>query len=111
MVQLRGQMSFGAGNGMARRLDDAGEYDVLLLDLTRVPFVNTSVAIALEGVIKRGHSHRKKVTLVGLRGPVARILAKLGIFQQLGPGGRFRSRARALAYSASLLADAGTHTV
>ena len=103
LYHLSGPMSFGAATEMSRRLDDFNLYDVLVLDLSDVPFIDSSASLAIEGIMARAHEHGRKVILVGLKGPVARVLAQLGVLRKLGPGGRFRSRARALEHGLGLL--------
>ena len=103
LYHLSGPMSFGAASDMARRLNMLGLCEVLVLDLSDVPFVDSSAALAIEGVALRARQRGGRVIVVGLKPAVARVFAQLGILQRLGPGGRFRSRARALEHALSLL--------
>ena len=105
LYHLSGPMSFGAASDMARRLDDFDLYQVLVLDLSDVPFVDSSATFAIDGIIARARELGRHVILVGLNGPVARVLAQLGVMRKLGPGGRFHSRARALEHGLALLSS------
>ncbi len=51
LYHLSGPFSFGAAKGMARRLAAAGEYDALVLDLAKVPALDSSASLALEDAI------------------------------------------------------------
>jgi sulfate permease, SulP family len=103
LYHLSGPMSFGAASDMARRLDALGLCEVLVLDLSDVPVVDSSAALAIEGVALRARQRGGRVIVVGLKPAVARVFAQLGVLRLLGPGGRFRSRARALEHALSLL--------
>jgi sulfate permease, SulP family len=103
LYHLSGPMSFGAASDMARRLDDFNLYQVLVLDLSDVPFIDSSASFAIEGIIARSRESGRHVILAGLNGPVARVLAQLGVMRKLGPGGRFHSRARALEHGLALV--------
>jgi len=104
LYHLSGPLSFGAASELARRLDALGMYRVLVLDLAAVPYIDSSASLALEGLVRRAREHGRQVILVGLKGPVARVLTQLGVLRLLGPGGRFRSRERALLHAQSILA-------
>lgn len=104
LMHLGGPMSFGAASELGRKLGGAGAYEVLVLDLTDVPFLDSSAALGVESVIRRAATQHKRVILVGLQGRVARVLKQLGVLRQLGPQGRFRSRLRALQYALALVA-------
>ena len=103
LYTMSGPLSFGAASEMSRKLDGAGRYEVLVLDLSEVPFVDSSSALAIEGMILSARRRGRHVILVGLKGPVARVLVQLGVLRKLGPRGRFRSRVRALEHALKLL--------
>jgi len=103
LYHMSGPLSFGAAVDMARRLDAFTEHQVLVLDLSDVPFIDSSASLAIEGVVQRTRQRGGQVILVGLNGAVARVLAQLGILRKLGNRGRFRSRALALDHALSLL--------
>ncbi|MDA1117273.1 MAG: SulP family inorganic anion transporter [Proteobacteria bacterium] len=103
LYAMSGPLSFGAASEMSRKLDGAGRYEVLVLDLSEVPFVDSSSALAIEGMILSARRRGRHVILVGLKGPVARVLVQLGVLRKLGPRGRFRSRVRALEHALKLL--------
>jgi SulP family sulfate permease len=106
LYHMSGPLSFGAASDMARRLDSLSLCDVLVIDLADVPFVDSSAALAIEGIALRAREHGRHVILVGLKPRVARVLAQLGVLRRLGPRGRFRSRSRALEHALALLGGA-----
>lgn len=106
LYHMSGPLSFGAASEIARRLDAFTEHEVMVIDLSDVTFVDSSASLALEGIVLRAREHGRRTILVGLKGPVARVLAQLGVLRKLGPGGRFRSRARALEHALTLLSPA-----
>jgi SulP family sulfate permease len=107
LYHMSGPMSFGAASELARRIDAFSMYEVLVLDLSDVPFVDSSASLSIEGIVLRARERGGHVILVGLKGPVARVLTQLGVMRKLGPRGRFRSRARALEHALTLLAPEG----
>jgi SulP family sulfate permease len=104
LYHMSGPLSFGGASELARRLDALGMYRVLVLDLAGVPYIDSSAALAIEGLVRRAREHDRHVILVGLKGPVARVLTQLGVLRMLGPRGRFRSRERALLHAQSIIA-------
>lgn len=54
LYHLSGPFSFGAAKGMARLLAASDDYDALVLDLSDVPFLDSSASLVLEAAIIRG---------------------------------------------------------
>ena len=54
LYHLSGPFSFGAAKGMARLLAASDDYDALVLDLSDVPFLDSSTSLVLEAAIIRG---------------------------------------------------------
>jgi len=104
LYHLSGPFSFGAAKGMARRLAAADEYDVLILDLTDVSFLDSSASLALEEAITTAQARGKAVYLVGLRHEVAKTLNKLGVLKLLPEDHHHVSRLNALRQAAALVA-------
>jgi SulP family sulfate permease len=68
---------------MARRLAVSDEYDVLILDMREVAFLDSSASLALEDAIKQAQGHDKQVFLVGVRSDVEKPLRRLGVLKLL----------------------------
>jgi SulP family sulfate permease len=88
LYHLSGPFSFGAAKGMARRLAAADEYDVLIFDLTDVPFLDSSASLALEDAIRQLQARGKHAFVIGVRHEVGRTLKRLGV-PKLLPAGHY----------------------
>lgn len=96
LVQLSGPMSFGAAAGLHRRMRGYHEYDVLILDLSDVPSIDSSATLALEQIIMTSSDAGHTVELVGIRLPVARVFARLGVLDLIRECDRHPTRLDAL---------------
>jgi SulP family sulfate permease len=110
LIHIEGPMSFGAAKEMARKLGAADQYAVMVLDLSDVPFIDSTSAIALDEVIRQARERRKPVLMVGLCASVRSVLEKLDVLDTLGASALFDVRLEALDHAAELIsgaADAG----
>ena len=103
LYHLSGPFSFGAAKGMARRLAASDDYDVLVLDLADVPFLDSSASLGLEDAIKQAQGHDKPVFLVGIRPDVDKTLKKLGVLDLLPDDHLHVSRLDALEQAATMI--------
>jgi SulP family sulfate permease len=104
LYHLSGPFSFGAAKGMVRRLGAANEYDVIVFDLTDVPFVDSSASLALEDSIAQVQGREKQIYLVGVTADVERTLRRLGVMERLPPDHHHITRAQALRAAAAFVA-------
>lgn len=102
-VHLGGPMSFGAANELGRRLGAAVDFEVMILDLSATPFMDSSASLAIEGVIRHARSRGQTVLLVGVAAAVERVLAKLGVLRLVPDAQRFENRLQAFRQAASLV--------
>ena len=105
LVHLAGPMSFGAANGMTRRLGGATAHDVLILDLLDVPTMDSSAALAIESIVQRAQQRGQAVILVGLGTAVARMFARLGILRLIKETERQPTRQDALRAAAGIVRE------
>jgi sulfate permease, SulP family len=103
LYHLSGPFSFGAAKGMARRLAAADQYDALILDLTDVPFLDSSASLALEDAIQQAQNRKKHVFLVGAQGEVETTLRRLGVNKLLPEGHHHIDRIDALRQATALI--------
>lgn len=103
IYHLSGPFSFGAANGMARRMADADAYDALIVDLSDVPFLDSSASLAVEAVIKQVQSRDKQVFVAGVGAETGQVLDKLGALSLLSPDHRHDTRREALHAAARAL--------
>jgi len=103
LIRVEGPMSFGAARDIAQKLGDADQYDVLIVDLTEVPFIDSTSGIALEAMILQVQEQEKSVLLVGLCEDVRVILEKLNVLDTLGAEAIFKTRLEALEQACDLV--------
>lgn len=109
-VHLGGPLSFGAANEVGRRLGSAVDYDVLVLDLSATPFVDSSASLAIEGVIRHAASRNQRVFLVGVVPAVERVLAQLKVLRLVPDELRFKTRLEAFKQAANLVSTGADKT-
>jgi SulP family sulfate permease len=103
IFHLEGPMSFGSVNGIMRMLRSSAEKDVLIVDLSDVPFIDSSASIALEEVIEDAHRDKDAVIVCGLRPNVREVLQKIGVTGMLPVERIVADRAAALTLADQLL--------
>ncbi len=103
LIRFAGPISFGAASRLQRRLSAFLDYDVIILDLTDVPSVDSSATMALETVILGARARQHTCILVGLTAPVARVFARLGLLGLIREMERYPTRLEALRYSVKLV--------
>lgn len=103
MLHLTGPMSFGAANGMTRKVGDISLAEVMILDLTDVPIIDCSASLALENIIRQAGHQAITVLLVGVNPRVAQVLIKLGVMPLVREQNRHASRLVALQQATEIL--------
>lgn len=99
LIHLGGPMTFGAANGLTRRLATIADYKGVILDFTDVPHVDDSAAMALESIIDRAAEADEIVILTGLRRSVVRSFVRYGMQGSLRRCVRIHERLDALRYA------------
>ena len=84
LFHIEGPLSFGSARDVSRILQRKVEKDVLAVDLTHVPFIDSSAAAALEEVIVGLREQGDEVILFGVRDKVLGTLQKAGVAELLG---------------------------
>lgn len=102
LIHLGGPLTFGAANGLMKRLGNIARHRSVVLDLSDVPHIDDSTALAFETIIRRAQDNGQRVILAGLRRPVVRIFARSGLLPLLRQCARFRRRLDALHYAARI---------
>lgn len=105
MFHLEGPMSFGSAKDIARVLQSSKKQDVLIIDLSDVPFIDSSASITLEEVIQDTQLDNDIVILCGLRREVRRVLDKIGVTRLITEGHIVESRELALRKADTLLCE------
>jgi SulP family sulfate permease len=104
-VHFGGPMSFGAANEMIRKLASTTDRQILIIDLADVPFVDSSAALAVEGIADRAASKKIETLLVGLQPRVREVFVKLGAFKRLREDRCLETRLEAFNLARTLLPD------
>jgi SulP family sulfate permease len=99
-IRLSGPLTFGAANGLTKRLAVVRRHKSVVLDFADVPHVDESTMIALESVIQRARENSQTIILVGLKSAVVRAFVRFGLLGSIKQCHRFRKRVDALRYAA-----------
>lgn len=110
LFYLSGPMIFGVAKAIAREHNAIGECDVLVMDLSGVPILGVTAALAVENAIKEAVDKERQVFVVGVTDRVRKRLDRLGLSQIVPPENFVDDRATALR-QASAFAGADSSTV
>lgn len=105
LIHIGGPMSFGSAKNMVRRLEGIARWNnfsVVVLDLSKVPAIDGSAAMAVEDMIRMAQASRKHLILSGTQPHVKEVLKGLGVLKLLRPDHQFASRVKALQHAAKL---------
>jgi SulP family sulfate permease len=103
LFQLRGPMSFGAAKTISQRMRIVKDYDVLILDVSGVPRLGVTAALAIEAMVQDAQRQNHQVFLVGAQGAVLERLKRLGLLDTLSRDNRFNDRLEALKRAIALI--------
>lgn len=96
LFHLSGPMSFGIAKGMGRSFSVADKFEAVVLDLTDVPMIDSSAALALEYGIRNARAEGRPVFLAGMGAKVEDTLDRLGVLDYLPADHRMATRTEAL---------------
>lgn len=105
LIHVDGPMSFGSAKNMVRRLEGVrswGNFQSVILDLSDVPGIDGTAAIAVEDIIRMIASHKQHVFFVGMQPAVIKVLDGLGVLKLIPEGHRYARRIDALQHAARL---------
>jgi SulP family sulfate permease len=103
LFHVAGPLSWGAVKEISQLLSGRRQVDVMVLDLTDVPMIDSSIALTIEELGTHARHLGNHLLLAGLKPQVGQTLNRLGVLRALGPGIRFRTRLSALRHAARLL--------
>ena len=104
LYYMEGPLSFGAAKGMVRRLSRFHEYDALVLDLSGVPAVDFTSAMALNDIITDTLAESERyVFIVGLRPNVQSFLEKQSVLDKVDSSHLYPERHTALCHAAHMI--------
>lgn len=64
LLKLSGPMSFGAAKSLSRRISMVQKYHALVLDLSTVPSIGVTAALAIESIVEDAIAHHRYVWIV-----------------------------------------------
>ncbi len=100
---MSGPMGFGSAKGLTRRVAVGSDFKVLVLDLTEVPFVDTSASMAIEEILVKADEQGLDVLLIGLVPQVRSVLDRLGVTKIIPADHVFDERKPALKFAEKLI--------
>ena len=106
LYHMEGPLSFGAAKGMIRRLSQFNNYKVLILDLSGVPLVDFTAAMALSDMIRNTLDNAgRKAILVGMRPKVKTFLKTQNILKPVDEDFIHLDRPSALSHAARIIEE------
>ena len=99
LFRLRGPMSFGAARGINSRVSQVHNYEALLLDISDVPRMGVTAALAVERMIKEAESQGRIAVVAGANKRLAQRLQRFGVEMVIA------NRLEALQYTQKQLKD------
>lgn len=104
LFYLNGPMIFGVSKAIARQHATIGEYDVAVIDLSNVPLIDDTIALAIENAIKDAVEARCEVFIVSSADQMRRQLSRLEIFAMIPQDHMMHDRTEALRRAVGRLA-------
>ncbi len=79
LFHLNGPMIFGVAKAISREHNAIANYDVLIVDLSEVPVLGVTSALAIENAIEEAAEATREVVIIGANQRVKSRLEKLGL--------------------------------
>ena len=96
LFYLSGPMIFGVAKAISREHNLTNDYQVLVLDLSDVPILGVTSALALENAIEEAVEKGRQVFIVGASGQAEKRLRKMGVMSRIPDENIVGDRTRAL---------------
>ena len=103
LFHLSGPMSFSSAKSLVRRHALVSDYQFMLLDLSEVPSIDFTVALALEDIVNITREAGQGVILIGACEPVYKMLQQQKILQYFAEDHIYKHRLDALLHVQALL--------
>ncbi|MBD2362850.1 SulP family inorganic anion transporter [Anabaena minutissima FACHB-250] len=85
LLKLGGPMSFGAAKSISRRMSMVQNYQAIVLDLSEVPNIGVTAALAIESIVEDAIAHHRHVWMVVTPGQVERRITQLQLQRFCNP--------------------------
>jgi len=96
LYQIDGPVSYASVKGMTNKLRHWEDHDALLFDVSKVPFIDVSTAIAFENMILDALQENRLVYIVGINESVRHVFDRMGAVRMLPDAHFFGSRESAV---------------
>ncbi|MDT8399409.1 MAG: SulP family inorganic anion transporter [Pseudomonadales bacterium] len=103
LFHVEGPLSFGSARDIAKLMGSSRREEVLIVDLSLVPFIDSSAAAALEEVLDRFRRSGDTMIIFGASQKVRHTLNRTEVLQHLGEQGLASSRLEALRAARAVL--------
>lgn len=104
---LSGTMIFGVSKALSRELGSLGDHHALIVDLSDVSFLDDTIALTIENLIKDAQSLNKQVVMLVKRSQDKEKLMKMGFENMLNDADFVHDRTQALELAHKKLLDGG----
>ena len=105
LVTFAGPMSFGAANEIGRKFESFVDVDVLVLDFSGTPFVDSSATLSILGVVQRAIEKNQRVIVCGASPAVRDTFRRLGVLRRLDADAVLDRRRDALSRARALVIE------
>lgn len=100
LYAFHGPFSYASSKGIRIRLSRRTDAEIVMLDLTEVPMVDVSTALAIEEIVTEQLGQGRQVVIIGANSSVRNVFDRLDLPKRLGENSIFSTRQDALrAYS------------
>lgn len=104
---LSGTMIFGVSKALSRELASLGDHHALIVDLSDVSFLDDTIALTIENLIKDAQSLDKKIVMLVKKPQDKEKLMKMGFEKMLSDADFVHERTQALELAHKKLLDGG----
>ena len=95
-VFIANVISYASVKGMTKKLTNSQPHDALMFDLTSVPLIDVSTAMAIENIMLEALRANRSVYMIGMNDPVRSVLSQMQILTRLADEFIFDQRIDAL---------------
>jgi SulP family sulfate permease len=96
LFSIEGPLSFGSARDVVKMIQNDVHKDVLILDFSHIPFIDSSASAALRDIIQRLNDAKASVIVFGVKEDVLAVLRKVDVIRILGEGHVTQTRLEAL---------------
>ncbi len=105
LFTLGGALIFGMAKAISRQHAVLEDHDVLVVDVSEVPFMGVSSSLAIEQLVLEDLQEGRSVFVVGAKGRIRERFDRLGLTKALPPDHLVETRQEALALASRLVGN------